>query len=86
MAGQDVAAAISIAENIARQYEVDEDQIKLETLKLAAGSTMPVSSWESAAELAAELASTARRSVSGSWRMRLRNLRWSTRPTAKTSN
>ena len=57
--GQDVHEAVSIAAQLEGLFEVDPLALRLETLKLAGGITLPVDAWESAAELAAELANAA---------------------------
>jgi hypothetical protein len=57
--GQDVNEAVTISAQLEALFDVDPLAVRLETLKLAGGTTLPIDAWESAAELAAELANTA---------------------------
>ncbi|MBC7856388.1 MAG: hypothetical protein IAF94_23400 [Pirellulaceae bacterium] len=59
-AGQDVVTAVSVAESMAGQYEIDESQLKLETLKLAGATTLPASAREDAVGAAMALAGSGR--------------------------
>jgi hypothetical protein len=57
--GQDVRAAVAVADALKESFEGDGLDIQLQTLKLAATATLPTSAWETAAELAGELATEA---------------------------
>ncbi len=57
--GQDIRAAMAAAGMIEEGFQGDGLEIQLQTLKLAAAATLPTGTWESAAELAGELATSA---------------------------
>jgi len=58
MDGHDLAGALQLAGEIARQYELDPLEQQLQTLKLVPGLTMPSATWEEAAGYALGLAET----------------------------
>jgi hypothetical protein len=60
MGSQDIAKALSIVEEISRQFETGLLDEQLQTLKLASGTTMPATAWEEAGGAALALAETAR--------------------------